>query len=210
MESDRSIARERSGPASGRLKRVPDPSSRLDVGPVSALAIENSGFGTADVVESRVSYVMLRDAGVSPLDADRLRRRHSLVWTFRWTEGAYLVQRAERLRTLRETERDWIAASVSDDRRARHRARRRWAAVRRTTDTFDEDVDAADDARDDATDAAPTCPRCGAASETYALDDRTTVTCGDCGHARIGVDHRTEPSDDDSWTAAVRRFLADR
>lgn len=102
----------------------------LDVDTLSALAIENSSFSVADIADRDVSYVMLRQAGVSPLDADRLRRRYSLTWTFVWTEGAHLPQRAEQLRTLRETERAWVAARTTTTHKQRHRAHRHWQELR--------------------------------------------------------------------------------
>jgi Zn ribbon nucleic-acid-binding protein len=198
-------------------RRVPDLAAVLDVDAVSALAIENAPFGVSDLAARRVSYVMLREAGVAPVAADRLRREYSLVWSFVWTEGAHLLQRAEQLRTLRDPERAWLVASVPRAERRDHAARRRWAAIRAAADgsrpPADDTAGAADPSGAGGSTATPSsgsCPRCGDDLSTYALDAREAVTCDGCGYARLATDNRVETAERSSWAEAVRAFVADR
>jgi Zn ribbon nucleic-acid-binding protein len=203
---------------SGAEKRVPDLAHVLGVDPVSALAIENALFDVRDIAARRVSYVLLREAGVAPVAADRLRREYSLVWSFVWTEGAHLLQRAEQLRTLRDPERAWLVASVPRADRRDHAARRRWAAIRAASDESRPlaaaprgSVDQPDAGGSTATDTPlESCPRCGDDLSTYALDACEAVTCDGCGYARLATDNRVETPERSSWAEALRTFVADR
>ncbi len=55
---------------------------------------------------------MLREAGVNPGVAGRLRREHSLSWSFE--SGTDLTDRSSQIRGLQDDERAWIAASSGD------------------------------------------------------------------------------------------------
>jgi len=67
----------------------------------------------ADVADRRVSYRELVRAGVAPERAARLRREHSLRWSFE-TGDDDLAERSSTLRGLEDEERAWIEASAGD------------------------------------------------------------------------------------------------
>jgi hypothetical protein len=84
------------------------------------LALKFVGPATADVLEAEdvppeaferksVSHSQLVDAGVNPGVAARIRREHSLQWSFEGGED--LDQRAEQVRGLQDDEREWVAKS---------------------------------------------------------------------------------------------------
>lgn len=83
------------------------------VGPATADALADASFGAADVRDKAVSYRMLVDAGVNPGVAARIRREHSLAWSFE-SEGEDLARRSSQIRGLGEAERAWVAASSGD------------------------------------------------------------------------------------------------
>jgi len=83
------------------------------VGPVTATALAAAGYGPAHVREKRLSYEMLIDADVNPGVAAKIRREHSLSWSFEGT-GSSLDQRSTQVRGLKDEERAWIAASTGD------------------------------------------------------------------------------------------------
>lgn len=74
-------------------------------------ALARTDIDPAALERGDVSYRELRAAGVPEPIATRLRRAHSLVWTFRWHPGSDLRERAERVRGLEEGEREWVAES---------------------------------------------------------------------------------------------------
>ena len=82
------------------------------VGPATATVLADAPFGPDDVLSRRVSYRMLTDAGVNPGVAARIRREHSLSWSFEGGED--LDRRSVQIRGLRDDERAWIAASSGD------------------------------------------------------------------------------------------------
>lgn len=49
------------------------------------------------------------------------------------------------------------------------------------------------------------CPRCGRSLERYTLDDRSTVTCRECGYVGVPVDHHGEGRTAETWADAVSR-----
>lgn len=85
------------------------------VGPATGEAIDSAGFTAADIVEKSVSYSMLLDAGVNPGVAAKIRRFHSLSWSF--DNSGDLNRRSEQVRGLQDDERAWVAESGigSDD-----------------------------------------------------------------------------------------------
>jgi hypothetical protein len=80
------------------------------VGPRTAEALESSSIALSDVVRKRVSYRDLKDAGVNPGVAAKIRREHSLSWSFDATDSD-LSRRSTQVRGLDDGERAWIAAS---------------------------------------------------------------------------------------------------
>ncbi|WP_423744858.1 hypothetical protein V5735_02145 (plasmid) [Haladaptatus sp. SPP-AMP-3] len=82
------------------------------VGPATAAVIDDASFGVKAIQNRTVSYEMLREAGVNPGVAGRLRREHSLSWSFE--SGNDLTDRSTQVRGLQDDERAWIAASSGD------------------------------------------------------------------------------------------------
>ena len=83
------------------------------VGPATADALEEVDV-TAGAIESKaVSHADLVEAGVNAGVAARIRREHSLQWSFEG--GQDLDRRAEQVRGLHDDEREWVAASYGDD-----------------------------------------------------------------------------------------------
>ncbi len=82
------------------------------VGPATATVIEDAPFDVEDIRNRTASYEMLREAGVNPGVAGRLRREHSLSWSFE--SGNDLGDRSSQIRGLQDDERAWIAASSGD------------------------------------------------------------------------------------------------
>lgn len=197
--------------------RVDDPVDLWGVGPATAAVIEDAPFGAADIATRNVSYTMLVDAGINPGVAERLRRKYSLVWSFRWTVGANLEQRANRLTGLSEAERDWIIASFSTDGSSVdpvesdsdddiNQLKRAWREWIRESHQRGPSVngDGADSHPDD------TCTRCGGELGVYSLSDRRTVLCESCGYAGVTLDHHSSGrSPDESWDDVLRRFFAE-
>jgi len=83
------------------------------VGPATADVLADAPFDAADVRDKAVSYRMLIDAGVNPGVAARIRREHSLAWSFE-SEGEDLARRSTQIRGLGDAERAWVAASSGD------------------------------------------------------------------------------------------------
>lgn len=50
------------------------------------------------------------------------------------------------------------------------------------------------------------CPRCGGSLERYALGERETDACGDCGFLDVPADHRYQIPTRESWDDAMKRF----
>jgi hypothetical protein len=83
------------------------------VGPATAAVLADAPFDAADVRDKAVSYRMLIGAGVNPGVAARIRREHSLAWSFE-SEGDDLARRSSQVRGLGDAERAWVAASSGD------------------------------------------------------------------------------------------------
>lgn len=91
-------------------RAVEAPTDLRFVGPATATVIEAAPFSAADVAHKAVSYQMLVDAGVNPGVAARIRREHSLSWSFE-SDGRNLERRSSQVRGLGDDERAWVAAS---------------------------------------------------------------------------------------------------
>jgi hypothetical protein len=83
------------------------------VGPSTAAVLADAGVTPDDVVSKRVSHAQLVEYGVNPGVAARIRREHSLQWSFEGGED--LDQRAEQVRGLQDDERQWVAASYGEE-----------------------------------------------------------------------------------------------
>lgn len=79
------------------------------VGPVTAEAIEQAEFSVQGIVDKDVSYRMLLSAGVNAGVAAKIRRYHSLSWSF--DADGDLSRRSEQVRGLQDEERAWVADS---------------------------------------------------------------------------------------------------
>ncbi|WP_435177829.1 helix-hairpin-helix domain-containing protein [Halorussus sp. AFM4] len=86
------------------------------VGPATAEVLADADFDATGLPEKEVSYEMLIDAGVNPGVATRLRKEHSLHWSFGGSDedDDSLAQRSEKVRGLQDDERAWVAASSGD------------------------------------------------------------------------------------------------
>ncbi|WP_277555453.1 DUF7409 domain-containing protein [Halobaculum limi] len=92
------------------------------MGPATGAVLSEAGVDAEAVRRKAVSYRMLVDAGVNPGVAARIRREHSLAWSFE-SEGEDLRRRSAQVRGLGDAERAWVAASSGD-----------WQAGERPTD----------------------------------------------------------------------------
>ncbi|WP_440005255.1 DUF7409 domain-containing protein [Halomicrococcus sp. SG-WS-1] len=92
---------------------VTDPTDVKFVGPATASTLADAPFDAAAIPARDVSYEMLTEAGVNPGVAARLRREHSLSWSFE-SSGDDLEHRSDQVRGLRDGERAWVAASSGD------------------------------------------------------------------------------------------------
>jgi len=92
----------------------PEPTELKFVGPATAAVIEDASFDAAGIRDRTVSFGML-DAGVNPGVAARIRREHSLPWSFDTeADRSDLTRRSDQVRGLNDGERDWVAASTGD------------------------------------------------------------------------------------------------
>jgi predicted flap endonuclease-1-like 5' DNA nuclease len=96
-------------------REVDAPTDLKFVGPATSEAVEDAGFSAQDIADKNVSYSMLLEAGVNPGVAAKIRRYHSLSWSFD-NDGGDLNRRSEQVRGLQDDERAWVADSgVGDD-----------------------------------------------------------------------------------------------
>ena len=82
------------------------------VGPSTAAVLRREGYDATAITDKRVSYRRLVDAGVNPGVAAKIRREHSLSWSFR--SGGDLDRRSAQVRGLGSAEAAWVAASAGD------------------------------------------------------------------------------------------------
>ncbi len=93
-------------------RTVDVPTDLKFVGPATADAVEAAGFTAQDVADKEVSYRMLTEAGVNPGVAAKIRRHHSLAWSF--DNDGDLDRRSEQVRGLKDAEAAWVASSQDD------------------------------------------------------------------------------------------------
>jgi len=91
---------------------TPALSSLRFIGPVTADILTEAAVDAATVREKRISYLMLVEMGVNPGVAAKIRREHSLAWSFR--SGGDLTRRSMQVRGLGSEEAAWVAASAGD------------------------------------------------------------------------------------------------
>jgi hypothetical protein len=97
------------------VESSPEPTELKFVGPATATVLETASFGAAGIRDREVSFGMLLDAGVNPGVAARIRREHSLPWSFDTeADRSDLDRRSDQVRGLNDGERDWVAASTGD------------------------------------------------------------------------------------------------
>ena len=82
------------------------------VGPSTAAVLDREGYDATAITDKRVSFRMLVDAGVNPGVAAKIRREHSLSWSFQ--SGDDLGRRSAQVRGLGSAEAAWVAASAGD------------------------------------------------------------------------------------------------
>lgn len=119
-----------------------EPTELKFVGPATAESLSTASFGPEAIRHKTVSFSMLLDAGVNPGVAARIRREHSLPWSFETEDRQDLDRRSDQIRGLGDGERAWVAASSGD-----------WTESE--TDAETPDVGAADT---EAADATPDLP----------------------------------------------------
>ncbi|GAB3418801.1 hypothetical protein GCM10027435_19390 [Haloparvum alkalitolerans] len=90
----------------------PVPTDLKWVGPATADAFADADLTAADVTDKRVSYRILVEAGVNPGVAAKIRREHSLSWSFEAGDG--LASRSTQVRGFGDEEAAWVAASSGD------------------------------------------------------------------------------------------------
>jgi predicted flap endonuclease-1-like 5' DNA nuclease len=83
------------------------------VGAATAALLADAGVTPADVRAKRVSHAQLLDAGVNAGVAAKIRREHSLSWSFE-SSSDDLHRRASQVRGLGDAERSWVTASSGD------------------------------------------------------------------------------------------------
>ena len=91
---------------------VESPTDLKFVGPATATAIEGATFSAQAIADKDVSYRMLLEAGVNPGVAAKIRRHHSLAWSF--DNDGDLGRRSEQVRGLKDDEAAWVADSGED------------------------------------------------------------------------------------------------
>ena len=168
------------------------------VGPATAAVLEREGYDATAITDKRVSYRMLVDADVNPGVAAKIRREHSLSWSF--DSGGDLDRRSTQIRGLGSAEAEWIAASAGD-----------WEDDSVTDDDSTVDDEPADQA-DDAWATEPTPWPTHDESEAVdgsAADTATTDGSGDAISAEAAWRARSKPTPVDELET-VDEAAADR
>jgi len=93
-----------------------EPTDLKWVGPATAEALGDADFDAADLADKRVSCHMLVEAGVNPGVAAKIRREHSLAWSFESTDD--LDRRSAQIRGLGDAEAAWVAEAAWRERSA--------------------------------------------------------------------------------------------
>lgn len=121
-------------------REVGEPTELKFVGPATAEALDDADFSAQDVVDKDVSYRMLLEVGVNPGVAAKIRRYHSLAWSF--DNDGDLDRRSEQVRGLKEAEAAWVASSGPSEEDAEEPSEET-AAVDETAGTDETDGEAA-------------------------------------------------------------------
>lgn len=148
------------------------------IGPATERVLSDADV-TADAVrEKRVSYRGLVDAGANPGVAAKIRREHSLSWSFKAGDG--LDRRSTQVRGLGSEEAAWVAASAGD-----------WAS-----DGSGPDDDAGDGADSTTADWEPIgdWPSVGEADEAASDDAAAADGSGDPAAAEAAWRARSAPT----------------
>ncbi|ELZ98981.1 hypothetical protein C440_01455 [Haloferax mucosum ATCC BAA-1512] len=82
------------------------------IGPATAESLSASNIDAGAIVDGDVCYRDLVEADVNPGVAAKIRRWHSLSWSF--GSGEDLDRRSSQVRGLGDDEREWVAASSGD------------------------------------------------------------------------------------------------
>lgn len=90
---------------------VEEPTDLMYVGPATAEVFEDSDRDATEIAAGEISYRQLVDAGVNAGVAAKIRREHSLAWSF---DGGDLDRRSEQVWGLEDGEREWVAQSLGD------------------------------------------------------------------------------------------------
>lgn len=159
---------------------VTRPTDLKFVGPATADVIEAAEFDATDVAAKRVSYRMLVEADVNPGVAGKIRRWHSLSYSF--ASGSGLDRRSEQVRGLQADERAWVAASSGD-----------WAAEADAERRGDEDQPPGD-ASDESTTGGDWTPGDWADTGASGGDDAPADGSGDAVAAESTWRERSEPT----------------
>ncbi|SNZ04743.1 hypothetical protein SAMN06269185_0663 [Natronoarchaeum philippinense] len=80
------------------------------VGPATASTLTDESVSPEDIRKKRISYQTLVEAGINAGVATKIRRWHSLPWTYD-SEDHHLDRRSKNVRGLEDDEREWVAAS---------------------------------------------------------------------------------------------------
>ena len=151
------------------------------IGPATERVLSDADV-TADAVrEKRVSYRGLVDAGVNPGVAAKIRREHSLSWSFEAGDG--LDRRSTQVRGLGSEEAAWVAASAGD-----------WASD--SSEPDDDAGDAGDGAGSTTADWEPIgdWPSVGGADEATSEDAAAADGSGDPAAAEAAWRARSAPT----------------
>ncbi|MFB6096027.1 MAG: helix-hairpin-helix domain-containing protein [Haloferacaceae archaeon] len=147
------------------------------VGPATAEVLAAADVTAEDVERKRVSYRQLTDAGVNPGVAAKIRRYHSLSWSF--DADGDLERRSAQIRGLGSAERAWVAASSGE-----------WEGdVDRTGTDASDDAGAADAASDGTADVGDWTP-----GGWPGQDDAHADGSGDPVAAETAWRDRSEPT----------------
>ncbi|MDS0239953.1 MULTISPECIES: helix-hairpin-helix domain-containing protein [Haloferax] len=149
------------------------------VGPATAECLAGANIDAAAIVDGEVCYRDLVAAGTNPGVAAKIRRWHSLSWSF--NSGDDLDRRSSQVRGLGDDERAWVAASSGD-----------WDETDGAADTDD------GDSNGEAGDWTPSGRGEAAGKNRPARDgDWTPSGSGDGGD---GADVHSEPTASGDWT----------
>ena len=177
-------------------RAIDAPTDLKYVGPATAAAIEAAEFSARAVAEKEVSYRMLLEAGVNPGVAAKIRRHHSLAWSF--DNDGDLDRRSAQVRGLQEDEAAWVADSgIGADDEADGDAESATDAVERA----DEEPMFADEGGADETDADDEAAWVAGAADDVSIERLDPADGNDEDEEAAWVAGATPDTDDASATA---------